>query len=472
MKPLTLLVLVSPPHPLYEDIEKFNSLEIFEEVKILPNCYSFEQSLLEIKTDYFLLMNSVGKIEFSQETIYEFIVNLNTKDAGIVYSDYTLEGSIIRLNDYLPGSVRDDFDFGSLILFSTEKMRRVLKKYGQLNYRKYGALYDMRLKLSIHYPIIHVGRTLYTVEGKYNKLPYEAIFSYVDPANREYQEEMESIFTSYLKEVGAYIPPTLLKNTDTGKNEGDYPCLASIVIPVKNREKTIGDALQSAISQKTNFPYNVIVVDNHSTDKTGEIIDAFSRKYSAIKKIVPESLELNIGGCWNEAIFSPICGKYAVQLDSDDMYETEYALQVIVDKLRYGKYAMVVGTYRTVDENLNEIPPGVVDHREWTEDNGHNNLLRVGGLGAPRAFDTSVVRRFGFKDISYGEDYAMGLRISREYKVGRILDSLYLARRWSGNTDSQLDPEKKRVLNEIKDVIRTAELKERIAIVKSFDNDR
>jgi len=462
------LTFVSYPRTRESISEK--KLQELGENLMIDGSSSFECILERISTDYFVILDPNARIEFSSETFSELIRILEKSQAAIVYSDYISQGKTVRLNDYLFGSVRDDFDFGGLILFSTEKVKKVLSRYGNLNYRKYGALYDLRLKLSIHYPIIRYEGALYKMERDDHKPEYETIFSYVDPKNLEYQKEMEYIFTSYLKELGAYIPYYVLKSTEQSEDTPDF--LASVVIPVKNREKTIIDALLSAVSQKTDFPYNIIVVDNHSHDKTGEIVERFSKEYQNILRIVPLRKDLSVGGCWNEAINHPMCGRYAIQLDSDDLYENQNALQLVVDTFRELRCAMVVGTYRVVNEKLEEIPPGIVDHREWTFENGHNNILRVSGLGAPRAFDTSVVRRIGFKDIGYGEDYAMGLRVSREFRVGRIRDCIYLARRWSDNTDSNLTPEKMRTFNEIKDRMRTEELRDRIAFVKSLNLDR
>ncbi|MCX7856763.1 MAG: glycosyltransferase [Deltaproteobacteria bacterium] len=470
MKPLTLIALGSPCDTLKVNFDKLSSLDVFEGSTIADRGQHFDRYLYEIKTDYFAVLDSIGKIEISAQALYELIRNLKKNDAGLAYSDYFLNNSLIKLNDYLPGSFRDDFDFGSIFVFSTEKVKKVLQKYGGLKFRKYGALYDLRLKLSIEYPIIRLERGLYKVHGYTTRSAHERIFSYVDPKNRDYQEEMEEIFISYLKHIDAYIPAQILKNAED--DFSDYPVLASIVIPVKNREKTIADALKSAISQKTNFSYNVLVVDNHSTDKTGKIVEDFSKNYSVIKRLIPESKNLKIGGCWNEAILDPACGRFAVQLDSDDLYENSEVLQLIVDTLIEGKYAMVVGAYRTVDENLNQIPPGIVDHREWTTSNGHNNLLRVGGIGAPRAYRTSLLRKLLFKDIGYAEDYEMALKISREYKIGRIWQPLYMARRWGDNSDSDMDMKKMRVFNEIKDRIRTEEVKERKKFLKSLHDDR
>jgi glycosyltransferase involved in cell wall biosynthesis len=282
-------------------------------------------------------------------------------------------------------------------------------------------------------------------------------FDYVNPRNRDYQIEMEQIATDYLKRTGAYLEPRFERVPSTNEN---FPVKASVVIPVRNREKTVLDAVRSVLDQKTDFHFNVIVVDNHSTDRTTDILRDVAD--SRLVHIIPERKDLGIGGCWNEAILSAQCGRYAVQLDSDDLYINESVLQRIVDELVRGPYAMVIGSYTMVDFSLREIPPGLIDHREWTRENGRNNALRINGLGAPRAFDTSVVRRIGFPNVSYGEDYAVGLRICRDYEIGRIYDSVYLCRRWEGNSDSALPLEVANRYDAYKDWIRTVELRARL----------
>jgi glycosyltransferase involved in cell wall biosynthesis len=243
-----------------------------------------------------------------------------------------------------------------------------------------------------------------------------------------------------------------------------FPRRASVVIPVRNRERTILDAVSSALEQKTSFEFNVIVVDNHSTDRTTELLRGI--KDPRLVHLIPTRTDLGIGGCWNEAIYSTECGRYAVQLDSDDLYRDAHALERIIHEFEVGPYAMVIGSYTMVDFSLKEIPPGLIDHREWTRENGRNNALRINGLGAPRAFDTSVLRRFGFPNVSYGEDYAMALRISRNYEIGRIYDSVYLCRRWEGNTDSALPLEVANRYDAYKDWVRTTEIRARKARVR------
>jgi len=282
------------------------------------------------------------------------------------------------------------------------------------------------------------------------------MFAYVDPRNKAAQKEMEIVFTNYLRKIGAYLPPRHFKEVE--KTPRFFPVEASVVIPVRNRKGTITEAVKSALSQRTDLPFNVIVVDNYSTDGTTVILSSLARKHPRLKHVVPKRTDLGIGGCWNEALRHKACGRYAVQLDSDDLYGSPHTLQKMVDMLRHGKYAMVIAAYTLVNRKLKEIPPGLINHREWTDENGHNNALRINGLGAPRAFDTGLMRRIKFLNVSYGEDYAAALRICREYRIGRIYESLYLCRRWSGNTDAALGIEERNRNDAFKDKIRTAEI--------------
>lgn len=463
--PITL-ILKSPHDPLSKaSLRNFESLDVIKEVLFWEEGASLLGTIEKIRTEFFLIyLPSKGPIKISSENLINLVLKAKREEAGIVYSDYKIDGRNVRLCDYKIGSARDDFDFGCLMLFSTQKVKEVVKKYPKRVNFRFGELYDLRLKISENYPIIHFKYPSYEVPLQKSAFNEETIFSYVDPKNFFYQKEMESIFTEHLKRIGAYIPPHLLKSFEDSQDSVS----ASVVIPVKNREKTIKDALLSAIRQKTDFPFNIIVVDNHSDDRTKEIISEVGEIYANIIRIVPERNDLKIGGCWNEAIRSPFCGRYVIQLDSDDLYSREDTLQMIVDKFREGKYAMVVGSYMTVDFDLNPVYPGIVDHREWSKDNGHNNLLRVSGIGAPRAFEREVLLRIPFRDLDYGEDYDISLRISRKYKVGRIFDVLYLARRWEGGTDHLLNDEKLWRLNEIKDSIRTEEILGRIDYLRSL----
>jgi hypothetical protein len=385
--------------------------------------------------------------------------------AGMVYADYAeLRSEVLRehpLNDYQTGSIRDGFDFGPLILISTAAARRALRKYGDLPPSRWAGWYSLRLKISTDRGIFHLPERLSvmtesgpTGAGGTGKAG-EDHFAYVDPQNRLFQQEMEEEATAHLRRIGACLTPSF---RDVPISDRPFPVEASVVIPVRNRARTVADAVKSALAQRTDFPFNVIVADNHSTDGTTEILADLAGRHPTLRHIVPKRCDLSIGGCWNEAIFSEACGRYAVQLDSDDLYQGDHVLQRLVDTLRQENCALVVGSYTIVDANLKEIPPGLVDHREWTDENGRNNALRVNGLGAPRAFDTAILRGIGFPNVGYGEDYAVALRLSREYRIGRIYESLYLCRRWEGNTDAALSVEQANRNDAYKDRIRTIEI--------------
>ncbi len=426
--------------------------------------------LAEIRTKYLLLWLGGQAISIESKTLERFLEVAETAKAGMVYSDFYDESEQKRiphpLNDYQLGSVRDDFNFGSMILCSTAAVRKALGKYGPIPSLKYAGLYDLRLKVSIDHPIDHLPEPLYSVIQTKEHSRSDTLFAYVDPRNEAVQKEMETVFTDHLKRIGAYLPPSCLKEVD--QPSGSFPVEASIIIPVRNRRETIGEAVKSGLSQKTNFPFNVIVVDNHSTDGTTSLLLDLTRKHLNLRHLVPKRTDHGIGGCWNEALQNDACGRYAVQLDSDDFYSDNHALQKMVDMLRRGCYGMVVGSYTLVDSRLREIHPGMISHREWTDENGHNNALRINGLGAPRAFNTDLMRKIGFLNVSYGEDYAAALRISREYRIGRIYESLYLCRRWAGNTDAALSIEEANRNDAFKDKIRTAEILARQKIAKSI----
>ena len=368
--------------------------------------------------------------------------------AGWVYADAVGHPRI----DYQRGSIRDGFDFGPVVGVSVDAARQS----GIDSTWKWGALYDLRLRISEKHAVVRIPEPLYSASMVDARPTGQKQFDYVDPRNRDYQIEMERIAIAHLKRIGAWLPPHF-ENIPAAAET--FPVKASVVIPVRNRERTILDAVQSALVQRADFEFNVIVVDNHSTDRTTEILRGISD--SRVKHIVPERRDLGIGGCWNEAIYSGDCGQYAIQLDSDDLYINDGVLSRIVSELEAGPYAMVIGSYTMVDFSLQEIPPGLIDHREWSRENGRNNALRVNGLGAPRAFNTSVLRRIGFPNVSYGEDYAVALRISRDYEVGRIYESVYLCRRWEGNSDSALPLEVANRYDLYKDWLRTIEIQAR-----------
>jgi hypothetical protein len=413
-----------------------------------------------IRTKYFLLLPGSQQISLEPKALERILGVAESTKAGLVYSDFYDGGEHGRtlhpLNDYQPGSVRDDFDFGPMILFSVPAARKALKKYGLIPGVKSAGLYDLRLKVSIDHSMYHLQEPLYSVIGTDEPSGNEKLFAYVDARNEGVQKEMEAVFTDYLKRIGAYLPPHHFREVEQGP--ASFPVEASVVIPVRNRKETIAEAVKGALSQQTDFPFNVLVVDNHSTDGTTAILSDLAGRYSALRHIVPVRTDLGIGGCWNEALAHKACGRYVLQLDSDDLYSSTRALQKMVERLRQGNYAMVIGSYTLVDSRLKEIPPGLIDHREWTDENGPNNALRINGLGAPRAFNTGLLRKIGFLNVSYGEDYAAALRICREYRIGRIYESLYLCRRWSGNTDAALSIEEANRNDAFKDSIRTTEI--------------
>ncbi|MCK9196050.1 MAG: glycosyltransferase [Syntrophales bacterium] len=443
----------------------------------LASGWIMEAILKKISTRYLLMITGESVIDFGSRALERMVDVLGTTGAGMLYSDYeeTTPGGARKerpVNDYQLGSIRDDFHFGPVQFFSTLAVRQALADSGPLPVVKYAALYDLRLKLSLTTPIIHLPERLYAIsafteinrsskqqgenkdsDGSQHE---ESHFAYVNPRNLAYQQEMEMVASEHLRRLGAWLSPSFRR---LPADRAVYPVAASVVIPVRNREKTIADAVRSALDQETDFAFNVIVVDNHSTDSTTSIVLELTKRYPQVRLLVPERRDLGIGGCWNEAIYSPHCGKYAVQLDSDDLYGDSKSLQRLVDVLYGGRYAAVIGSYTLVDGKGGEIQPGLVDHREWTDENGRNNALRVNGFGAPRAFRTDILRRSGgFPNVSYGEDYAVCLRISRDYRISRIYDSLYLCRRWEGNTDAALSVERTNGNDAYKDRLRTLEI--------------
>lgn len=410
--------------------------------------------------DYLLLCTRMTSVRWGLYALERFLRTADDTGAVMVYSDhYALEEGALTKHpaiDYQAGSLRDDFDFGSLWLIKSQALLDYVAQTDRVDYQ-YAGLYDLRLYLSRKGEIFHLNEYLYTEAELDTRKSGEKQFDYVNPRNREVQIEMERACTAHLEKVGAIVDTNFYRQPDF--DEQEFACEASVVIPVFNREKTIADAVKSALSQKTNFPYNVIVVNNHSTDSTGEILDSIDD--GRLIQIVPSRTDLGIGGCWNVAVNSDHCGKFAVQLDSDDLYSSPKTLQKIVDAFHEQKAAMIIGSYRMCDFDLNTLPPGLIDHKEWTEDNGCNNALRINGLGAPRAFFTPLVRQIQFPNTSYGEDYALGLAFSRRYRIGRIYDELYLCRRWGGNSDAALSVERVNANNLYKDRLRTMELKAR-----------
>ncbi len=372
--------------------------------------------------------------------------------AAVVYANYADADSVVPLIEHQPGSVRDDFDFGPVILVRTSVLKSVAEQC-TTDYKAAG-FYDMWLHIKVASPegIVHLPETVTRISSSKEASDGEVQFNYVDPKNRESQLEMEQAFTDFLTAIHAKVSPG-----KTVSHAGSFPVEVSVAIPVRNRVKTVADAIRSALNQEIDLPFNVLVVDNHSTDGTTDLIDSIAADDSRVVRITP-AVGHGIGGCWNEAIDSPLCGRFVVQLDSDDVYASPRVLQTIVNTFRETGAAMVIGSYTLTDFGLNVIPPGLIAHTEWTDRNGANNALRINGLGAPRAFFTPIVKELRFPDTCYGEDYAMVLRISRQYRIARIFDSLYFCRRWGGNSDSNLSRDKINANNLYKDWIRTVEL--------------
>lgn len=415
------------------------------------------------KAPYTLLYTKYNNLVMGYFALDRFVRLAGDSKAGMMYADsYTvIEGkkSNAPVIDYQEGSLRDDFNFGSVLFFNTEVLKKAAAGI-DVHYTAAG-LYDLRLRLSRIAPIVHINEYLYSDVTVDNRKSGEKIFDYVDPKNRGVQIEMEKACTAHLKAVGGYLEP---KFDEIDFNKGNFEYEASVIIPVRNRIRTIRDAIRSVLSQKTDFPFNLIVIDNHSTDGTTEAIDEF-KDDPRLVHIVPQRDDLGIGGCWNAGVQHPKCGKFAVQLDSDDVYSDENTLAKMVAAFYEQKCAMVVGTYMLTDIDKNPIPPGVIDHKEWTPENGRNNALRINGLGAPRAFYTPVLREIHVPNTSYGEDYALGLAFSRHFQIGRVYDVVYLCRRWEDNSDAALDIVKMNNNNLYKDRIRTWELQARRALV-------
>lgn len=422
------------------------------------NIYNFngiEALRQSAEGEYIAVITKPVEVELGQNALQRLEYVARATGAGMVYCNYRRlnpDGSQenVPTIEYQEGSLRDDFDFGPLWVISVKALKSV-----SVSNLKYAELYDFRLKLSQKYRIFHLSEFLYTQKAAASG---ENQFSYVDPKNRAVQIEMEQVVTEHLKAIGAYIPSGKHKLIDFNESDGKFAVEASVIIPVRNRVKTVADAVNSVLSQKADFKFNVIVIDNHSTDGTSDILDKLATADSRVVHLVPDSDELGIGGCWNYGVNSEYCGRFAIQLDSDDVYQDANVLQTIVSEFYSQQCAMLVGSYTLTDFNMNILPPGLIDHKEWTDENGHNNALRINGLGAPRAFYTPVLRELQLPNTSYGEDYAMGIRISREWRIGRIFKSLYLCRRWDGNSDAALSIDKTNANNFYKDQLRTIEL--------------
>ena len=410
-----------------------------------------------VTTEFTLIYSKAFSLDMGKLSINRMVQVCDITDAGMVYSDYyeNRKGNLSPhpVIDYQEGSLRDDFNFGSLTLYRTSVLKDACKMMNQ-EFR-FAGLYDLRLKVSQKHSLVHIPELLYTEIEPDTRKSGEKQFDYVDPKNKAVQIEMEMACTDHLKKINCWLKPEFGK---IGFDSEEFENEASVIIPVKNRVKTVGDAIRSVLSQETKFKFNLIVIDNHSTDGTTDIIQAYEKTDKRVVHLIPARKDLGIGGCWNEGIFHNECGKFAIQLDSDDLYINNNVIDTVVNAFYEQHCAMVVGSYKMVNFNLEDIPPGIIAHKEWTPDNGRNNALRINGLGAPRAFYTPVIRSITVPNVSYGEDYAVGLAISRRYQIGRIYQPLYLCRRWEENSDAALDVSKTNTYNLYKDKIRTIEL--------------
>lgn len=482
MKPITFVAPFFSEPRFEEMLRCFSDSETVEEIIIVsgekpdidtPRCRFVASGpitrrdtlctiLDSVKTDYLLLLTLPRTVVVESSGLDMIIEKAKETKAGITYCDFydeTDDGAVAHpLNDYQLGSVRDDFDFGALMLFSMEAVKTGIREYGNIPDVLYAGIYDIRLKISLEHAVYHLREYLYTLSQLKSDPGREKIFAYVDPKQAGIQNEMEIVFTDHLKRIGAFLAPGSQHKAAGEENKSNFPVEASVVIPVRNRKSTVADAVRSALSQETDFSFNVIVVDNNSTDGTTELLSDLAKSHSGLKHLIPSRTDLGIGGCWNKALTSRHCGRYSVQLDSDDLYAGTSVLRRIVDMFRQGNYAMVIGSYTIVNFSLEVIAPGLIDHREWSDENGRNNALRINGLGAPRAFRTDIMRGIQFLNVSYGEDYAAALRMCREYGIGRIYENLYLCRRWPGNTDAALSPEAQNINDAFKDKIRTDEI--------------
>ena len=457
--PLTgpIYLLTTAPQASIDGCETITAASLFgsETIRMIAE---------KAETDYTLFYTKHSTPALGYFALERMVQILEDAQAGMVYADrYQAEGTTRKqapVIDYQMGSLRDDFDFGSVLLFRSDALREAAARMTS-SYR-FAGLYDLRLKLSQKNLPVHLNEYLYTEVLSDTRKSGEKIFDYVDPKNRDVQIEMEQACTEHLKEIGGYLEPSF---GSIAFDAGHFEYEASVIIPVRSRVRTVEDAIRSALNQQTIFKYNLIIIDNHSTDGTTEAI----RKYTSDERVIhliPERTDLGIGGCWNTGVHHEACGKFAVQLDSDDVYKDEHTLQKMVDAFYEQQCAMVVGTYMMTDFHMQMIPPGIIDHKEWTPDNGRNNALRINGLGAPRAFYTPLLREIKVPNTSYGEDYALGLAFSRRYQIGRIYDVVYLCRRWEDNSDAELDIAKMNHHNLYKDRIRTWELQARIAMNK------
>lgn len=454
---------------LLATVENTSSVEGCERIEI--DSFKSSETIRKIaeKSDaaYSLIYTKDTTLELGQYALERFYHIAEATNAGLVYSDYYQISEKVRSNlpliDYQEGSLRDDFNFGSVLFYNAENLKKAVVETTE-NYA-YAGLYNLRLKISQQAELVHINEYLYSEVEFDTRKSGEKLFDYVDPKNRAVQVEMEVACTNHLKKIGAYLAPNF-KSIEF--NKGNFPVEASVIIPVRNRVKTVEDAIKSVLMQKTSFDFNLIIVDNFSTDGTSEIIAKYAQSDKRLIHLTPSRNDLGIGGCWNVGVDNPECGKFAVQLDSDDVYQDENSLQTIVNAFYEQNCAMVIGSYTMTNFKMETIAPGLIDHKEWTPENGRNNALRINGLGAPRAFYTPILREIKVPNTSYGEDYALGLYFCREHQIGRIYDTIYLCRRWDDNSDAELDVVKMNGHNFYKDKIRTIELKARKKLVTNM----
>ncbi len=455
----SIFIVGKPPHEKLRMPEKGR----YADIGSMQSTRGVKQMSALCNSEYVLVYNKTQPLRLGAFALERMLQVAQSTGSGMVYSDHyqMKDGNLSALPviDYQDGSLRDDFNFGPVLLYRTEDLRRTVSRMDQDFL--YAGLYDLRLRVSRENRLLRIPEFLYTEMETDTRSSGEKIFDYVDPKNREVQIEMEKACTSHLKAIGGWLSPVF---SEVDLSAGDFPAEASVIIPVKNRIRTIEDAVRSVFAQQTPFSFNLIVVDNHSNDGTSQLLEELSREDDRLIHVVPGRDDLGIGGCWNIGLFHEACGRFAIQLDSDDLYLHDQVVRQIVDSFYSQQCAMVVGSYRMVNFKLEEIPPGLIDHREWTPDNGRNNALRINGLGAPRAFYTPVLRLVRLPNVSYGEDYAVALQISRHYRIGRIYEPLYLCRRWEDNTDASLDIGRQNSHNFYKDRIRTIELWARIAM--------